>query len=84
MAGMLFASPSPGPEFVGHSSIFQFVNADGVDPATTCGQAAIATVLANRHRIPKSIAGLRQIEKAYPGMCSRAPGGQAPAGSHAL
>ncbi len=66
MAGMLFASPSPGPEFVGHSSIFQFVNADGVDPATTCGQAAIATVLANRHRIPKSIAGLRQIEKAYP------------------
>jgi hypothetical protein len=66
MAGMLFASPSPGPGFVGHSSIFQFVNADGVDPATTCAQAAIATVLANRHRIPKSIDGLRQIEKAYP------------------
>ena len=66
MAGMLFASPNPGPEFVGHSSIFQFENADGVNPATTCGQAAIATVLANYGRIPKSIDGLRKIEKAYP------------------
>jgi len=63
---MLFASPSPGPRFVGHSSIFQFVNADGVDPPTTCGQAAIATVLANYGRIPKSIDGLRQIEDTYP------------------
>jgi hypothetical protein len=61
MAGMLYATPGPG--FVGHRAIFQFVNADGADAATACGQAAIATVLANRRRIPKSIAGLQQVEK---------------------
>jgi hypothetical protein len=64
MAAMLFANPGPG--FVGHPSIFQFVNADGADPATVCGQAAIATVLANRNRIPKTIEGLQAIEKHYP------------------
>jgi hypothetical protein len=64
MAAMLFANLGPG--FVGHASIFQFVNADGADPATACGQAAIATVLANRGRIPKSTDGLKKIESAYP------------------
>jgi len=63
---MLFASPNPGPDFVGHYSIFQFVNNDGVDRATVCGPAAIATVLANYGRIPKSIAGLRKVEDAFP------------------
>jgi hypothetical protein len=65
MAGTLFASPSPGPDFLGHYSIFQFVNADGVDPAITCGQAAIATVLANYGKIPQDVAGLRQIEDKF-------------------
>jgi hypothetical protein len=65
MPGMLYANP--GPSFVGHTSIFQFSNSDGADPDTACGQAAIATVLANRGKIPKSIVGLQQIEKAYPG-----------------
>jgi hypothetical protein len=64
MAGMLYATP--GPNFVGHQSIYQFVNADGVDPGTVCGPAAVATVLANRGKIPKSLAGLQTIEKAYP------------------
>jgi hypothetical protein len=64
MAGMLFTTPGPG--FVGHLSLFQFVNADGADLATACGQAAIATVLANYGRIPKSIAGLQEVEKKYP------------------
>ena len=58
--------PHPGPAFVGHQSIFQFVNADTLKPAKECGQAAIATVLANYHIIPKSIDGLREVEKAYP------------------
>jgi hypothetical protein len=66
MAGILYASPNPGPEFRGHHSIFQFVNADGINPATVCGQAAIATVMANYGKIPKSIKGLRQIERDYP------------------
>jgi hypothetical protein len=61
---MLYATP--GPNYGGHRSIYQFVNADGADPATACGQAAIATVLANRKRIPQSLAGLQQIEKDYP------------------
>jgi hypothetical protein len=64
MAGMLYATPGPG--FVGHRTIFQFVNDDGTDKATACGQCAIATVLANRNRIDKSIDGLRMVEKAYP------------------
>jgi hypothetical protein len=64
MAGMLFANP--GPKFVGHRSLFQFVNADGADPDTVCGQAAVATVLANRRRIPQTVAGLRAIETAFP------------------
>jgi hypothetical protein len=64
MAGMLFATP--GPNFVGHQSIYQFVNADGADPGTVCGPAAVATVMANRGKIPKSLAGLQKIEKAYP------------------
>ena len=63
MVGMLYANPGPG--FVGHQSIFQFVNNDGADPDTACGQAAIATVLANRRRIPKSISGLRKVETNY-------------------
>jgi hypothetical protein len=63
MAAMLYATPGQG--FVGHQSIFQFENKDGTDAATACGQCAIATVLANRRRIPKSIAGLRQVEKEY-------------------
>jgi hypothetical protein len=65
MPGMLYANP--GPSFVGHTSIFQFSNWDGADPDTACGKAAIATVLANRGKIPKSIVGLQQIERAYPG-----------------
>lgn len=65
MAGILTAT-SPGPGFLGHRSIFQFVNTDGTDPATVCGQAAIATALANRGRVEKSIAGLRKVEQAYP------------------
>jgi hypothetical protein len=64
MAGMLFITP--GPTFVGHSSIYQFENADGADPGRVCGQAAIATVLANYHRIPQAIAGLKVIEKDFP------------------
>jgi hypothetical protein len=61
---MLYATPGPG--FVGHLSIFQFVNDDGADKVTACGQAAIATVLANRRRIPKTSIGLQAVEKAYP------------------
>ncbi|MGB7217376.1 MAG: hypothetical protein WBD07_01095 [Vicinamibacterales bacterium] len=64
MAAMLSAMAGAG--FAGHPSIFQFINADGTDPATVCGTAAIATVLANRNRIPKTLAGLQAIEKAYP------------------
>jgi hypothetical protein len=64
MAGTLLTTP--GKNFVGHQSIFQFENNDGADPGTACGQAAIATVLANRGRIPKTIAGLQAIEKKYP------------------
>jgi hypothetical protein len=64
MAGLLVATRGPG--FAGHASIFEFVNADGANPATVCGPAAIATVLANRHRISKDIAGLQEIEKKYP------------------
>jgi hypothetical protein len=55
-----------GPGFVGHRSIYQFVNDDGANPATACGQAAIATVLANYGRIRKDISGLRRIEKSHP------------------
>lgn len=64
MAGMLVATP--GPKFAGHHSIFQFINADGTDPGTVCGTAAIATVLANRGRIPKAAKELQAIEKSYP------------------
>ena len=64
MAGMLVATP--GAKFAGHTSIFQFINADGADPGTVCGTAAIATVLANRGRIPKDVKGLQSIEESYP------------------
>jgi len=64
MAAVL--SIHPGPGFMGHHSIFQFVNADSANQAKACGQAAIATVLANYHRLPKGIAGLQRIEKEYP------------------
>ena len=57
---------NPGPWFLGHSTIFQFVNADGQNPASACGQAAIATVLANHKKIPMSVAGLRMVEKSHP------------------
>jgi hypothetical protein len=53
MAGMLFANP--GPNFIGHHSLFQFINSDGTDQNTACGQAAIAMVLANYRKIPKTV-----------------------------
>jgi hypothetical protein len=64
MASMLHTTP--GPKFVGRKSVFQFVNSDGTNPATACGQAALATVLAARRRIPMTIAGLRTVEDKYP------------------
>jgi len=64
MAGMLYANPGRG--FVGHKAVFQFVNADGLNPGTVCGPAAVATVLASRGLLPKVAATLRLIEGKYP------------------
>lgn len=64
MAGIL--TTTPGPKFVGRTSIYQFINSDGANPATACGQAALATVLAARRRIPRTLGGLRTVEADYP------------------
>lgn len=64
MAGMLYANP--GKNFVGHNAVYQFVNADGANPGTACGQCAIATVLASRGKLPKAVSSLKTIEKSHP------------------
>lgn len=52
--------------FHGLSSIFQYVNADGQNPGTACGQAACATLLTYCAGRPANISTLRDIERTHP------------------
>jgi Peptidase_C39 like family len=64
MPGYIQAQPV-GSGFQGAHEIYQYTNADGLDPNTVCGQAACATLLTYVGAQPANIDTLRRIEKSH-------------------
>jgi hypothetical protein len=65
MAGTIYAYANTR-GFYGLSSIYQYVNADGQNPRTVCGQAASATLLTYCTGRPANLSTLRAIERTHP------------------
>ena len=56
----------PGPNYVGHTAPYEFVNDDAADVHRACGQAAVSSLLVTRGLLPEGVQTLRGVEAAYP------------------